>query len=163
MSSLPSPRKQTLSGTLEDESTLGNHKNSERIRRLRNAMKLSNNGKSKAGLGGVGVNASADPHTEPSINSKKSEARCAAGLIENVALLGAPVSGSPARWERVARIVHGRIVNGFSKSDVILGLVFRAKSLSLSVAGVQKVRGRGIVLYCRVCAASFSPSSFVLL
>lgn len=69
----------------------------------------------------------------------KGEARCAAGVIENVAILGAPIGASPARWQRISRIVHGRLINGYSKSDMILGLVFRAKSLSFSIAGVQKV------------------------
>ena len=74
------------------------------------------------------------------LGCKKGDARCAAGIIENVCLLGAPLGASAARWERAARVVHGRIINGYSKSDIILGLVFRAKSLSLSVAGIQKVR-----------------------
>ncbi|CAN0228992.1 unnamed protein product, partial [Ectocarpus sp. 13 AM-2016] len=69
---------------------------------------------------------------------------CAAGVIENVCLLGAPVGASAARWERVARMAHGRVINGYSKSDVIIGLVFRAKSLSLSVSGIQKVPAVGV-------------------
>lgn len=76
---------------------------------------------------------------KPSTRDPKGEARSAAGVIENVAILGAPIGASPARWQRISRIVHGRLINGYSKSDMILGLVFRAKSLSFSIAGVQKV------------------------
>lgn len=86
-----------------------------------------------------GVNARSGTQTPPK-GDTKTEPRSAAGVIENVVLLGVPVGASSARWERVARVVHGRLINGFSKSDMILGLVFRARSLSLSVAGVQKVR-----------------------
>ena len=119
--------------------------------RLKNVVTPDNRGKSRVGLNGVGVPASSGGgsgggggggggNSSSSNNkSKKNEARCAAGIIENVCLLGAPLGASAARWERVARMVHGRIINGYSKSDIILGLVFRAKSLSLSVAGIQKV------------------------
>lgn len=119
-----------------------------KMTRLKNAVTPNNNWKSKVGLNGVGVTAAGSSATsspdadDGSGGSKKNEAKCAAGVIENVCLLGAPVGASAARWERVARVVHGRIINGYSRSDIILGLVFRAKSLSLSVAGVQKVGTR---------------------
>ncbi|CAN0502365.1 unnamed protein product, partial [Ectocarpus sp. 8 AP-2014] len=96
----------------------------------------------KAGLNGVGVSGgSSNSGGGGSSSSSKNEAKCAAGVIENVCLLGAPVGATAARWERVARMAHGRVINGYSKSDVIIGLVFRAKSLSLSVSGIQKVCG----------------------
>lgn len=117
---------------------------SSKMTRLRNAVRPDNKGKGKAGLSGGGMSGGGGGG-----GSKVNDAKCAAGVIENVCLLGAPVGASTARWERVARVVHGRIVNGYSKSDIILGLVFRAKSLSLSVSGIQKV-GR-----CAVGPASF--------
>ena len=86
-------------------------------------------------------------------NIKKSDAKCAAGVIENVCMLEAPVGASSARWERVARMVHGRIVNGYSESDIILGLVFRAKSLSLSVSGIQTVRPCHVCVCVCVCVS----------
>lgn len=127
---------------LDGEGVVGGRKSAERLARVRNAMKRNNNGKSKAGLNGVGV--AAGPEANSTSRSsfpkgKNEDAKCAAGIIENVALLGTPLGASTARWERVSRVVHGRLINGYSKSDLILGLVFRAKSLSLNVAGVQKV------------------------
>lgn len=117
----------------------------ERRSRVRDTASPPLNRKSKTGLsGGAMTPGTADADTatrKPSPGDPKNEARCAAGVIENVVLLGAPVGASRTRWQRVSRMVHGRLVNGYAKSDMILGLVFRAKSLSLSVAGVQKVRG----------------------
>lgn len=69
-------------------------------------------------------------------------------------LLGTPVGASSEKWERVARVVHGRLINGYAKSDAILGLVYRAKSLSLSVAGVQKVS-----LWCGGAGEEYSSAS----
>lgn len=112
-----------------------------KMTRLKNAVTPDNRGKSKAGLNGVGVSGGNSNSGGGGSSSSKNEARCAAGVIENVCLLGAPVGATAARWERVARMAHGRVINGYSKSDVIIGLVFRAKSLSLSVSGIQKVWG----------------------
>lgn len=129
-----------------------------KLTRMKNAVTPNNKGKSKVGLNGVGVSSTQRNSTSGSgsaasggarkSSSKVNEARCAAGVIENVCLLGAPLGASAARWERVAKVVHGRIINGYSKSDIILGLVFRAKSLSLSIAGVQKV---WMAFVCRFC------------
>jgi Protein of unknown function (DUF726) len=46
---------------------------------------------------------------------------------------------SAKRWEAVAGIVHGRCINGYSKNDLLLGLIYRAKRWSLSVAGLQSI------------------------
>ena len=127
-------------GTGEKQSGSVGASGRSKMTRLKNVVTPDNKGKSKVGLNGVGVSASSGDGDQSGGSSKKNEAKCAAGMIENVCLLGAPLGASAARWERVARMVHGRIINGYSKSDIILGLVFRAKSLSLSVAGIQKVR-----------------------
>ncbi|KAG5185939.1 hypothetical protein JKP88DRAFT_207505 [Tribonema minus] len=68
----------------------------------------------------------------------------AAGIIENAVLLGAPVGVSPKRWERVARVVHGRLINGYFKKDGILGLIYRIRRLSVSVAGLQPIASRAV-------------------
>lgn len=117
-----------------------------KMTRVKNAVTPDNRGKSKAGLNGVGLSSGGgggggggyQGGSSGGTVNNESGAKCAAGVIENVCLLGAPVGATSARWERVARVVHGRIINGYSKSDIILGLVFRAKSLSLSVSGIQK-------------------------
>lgn len=44
------------------------------------------------------------------LNSSGSE-----GVVEDVVLLGAPVEGSEKAWERMTRVVAGKIVNGYSR------------------------------------------------
>ena len=39
----------------------------------------------------------------------------AEGLIEDVIMLGAPVSGDPKQWQPFSKIVAGKIVNGYSR------------------------------------------------
>lgn len=134
-------------------STSASSSSRSKMTRFKNAVTPDNKGKSKAGLNGgrvSGGNSGGGGRGRGSGGSKENDAKCAAGMIENVCLLGAPVGASTARWERVARVVHGRIVNGYSKSDIILGLVFRAKSLSLSVSGIQKV-GTTVRVLSRSC------------
>lgn len=36
----------------------------------------------------------------------------AIGIVEDVILLGAPVSASPAQWNELCNVVGGRIING---------------------------------------------------
>ena len=56
-------------------------------------------------------------------------------IVENAVLLGAPVAAHPARWAMARRAVAGRLVNGYSRSDWILGVVFRASSGFVRPAG----------------------------
>jgi len=67
----------------------------------------------------------------------------ALALVENAVLLGAPVAATPKRWLRARRVVAGRLVNGFSKRDWMLRLVYRTKAWSIAgVAGAEPVRAR---------------------
>lgn len=51
-------------------------------------------------------------------------------------LLGTPVSMRPERWRMARSAVAGRLVNGFSRRDWILGLVYRgSKGAPLGPAG----------------------------
>ncbi|XP_062871981.1 transmembrane and coiled-coil domain-containing protein 4 [Trichomycterus rosablanca] len=61
------------------------------------------------------------------------------GVIEDVVLLGAPVDGSEKTWERLSRVVAGKIVNGYCRGDWLLGYVYRSSSVQLSVAGLQPI------------------------
>jgi hypothetical protein len=67
--------------------------------------------------------------------------RKAFGLIENVVLVGAPCPSDAADWRRMRSVVSGRCVNVFSKSDYILGFLYRTSSMQLGVAGLQPVVG----------------------
>ena len=65
----------------------------------------------------------------------------AASRVENAVLLGAPVSATPARWRKARAAVAGRLINGFSRHDFMLKLVYRAKAWSIAgIAGERPVR-----------------------
>ncbi|KAK7790687.1 hypothetical protein R5R35_009593 [Gryllus longicercus] len=61
------------------------------------------------------------------------------GIIQDVVLLGAPVTGSPREWQPLTRVVAGKIVNGYCKSDWLLKFLYRTLSISSDVAGLQPV------------------------
>ncbi|XP_026224548.1 transmembrane and coiled-coil domain-containing protein 4 [Anabas testudineus] len=61
------------------------------------------------------------------------------GVVEDVVLLGAPVDGSEKAWERMARVVAGKIVNGYCRGDWLLGFLYRSSAAQLSVAGLQPI------------------------
>ncbi|XP_075882682.1 transmembrane and coiled-coil domain-containing protein 4 isoform X2 [Nelusetta ayraudi] len=61
------------------------------------------------------------------------------GVVEDVILLGAPVDGSEKAWERMTRVVAGKIVNGYCRGDWLLGFLYRSSAAQLSVAGLQPV------------------------
>ncbi|EGW34450.1 uncharacterized protein SPAPADRAFT_134100 [Spathaspora passalidarum NRRL Y-27907] len=58
------------------------------------------------------------------------------GLVENVIILGSPISIKTDQLIMAKSIVSGRFVNGYSKKDWILGYLFRATG-----GGVGKVAG----------------------
>ncbi|XP_060614808.2 transmembrane and coiled-coil domain-containing protein 4 [Anolis sagrei] len=61
------------------------------------------------------------------------------GIVEDVVLLGAPVEGDAKHWKPLARVVSGRIINGFCRGDWLLRFVYRTSSVKLNVAGLQPV------------------------
>lgn len=64
------------------------------------------------------------------------------GVVEDVVLLGAPVDGSVKTWQRLSRVVAGKIVNGYSRGDWLLGFLYRSSSVQLSVAGLQPINSQ---------------------
>jgi hypothetical protein len=46
-------------------------------------------------------------------------------LIQDVVLLGAPINSKSRSWKSIRSIVSGRVVNGYSQLDLVLGLVYR--------------------------------------
>lgn len=48
-------------------------------------------------------------------------------------LLGAPVEASPLRWRMARSVVAGPLVNGFSKRDWVLGIVYRSGKAFIGV------------------------------
>lgn len=62
------------------------------------------------------------------------------GIVQNVYLMGAPVTANDKTWKEARSIVAGRFVNAFSRSDWILGWLFRATTGGIgSIAGLRPV------------------------
>ncbi|CAC5401214.1 Uncharacterized membrane protein F35D11.3,Transmembrane and coiled-coil domain-containing protein 4 [Mytilus coruscus] len=66
--------------------------------------------------------------------------KCCEGIIEDVILLGAPVSGDAKSWKNLGKVVAGKIINGYSKADWLLKFLYRTSSVQLSVAGLQPIK-----------------------
>ena len=67
------------------------------------------------------------------------------GIVENVVLLGAPVSLTDYKWARARSVVAGRFVNGYSTGDWVLGVIFRVgRGVLQSVAGISPVEVPGV-------------------
>ena len=66
------------------------------------------------------------------------ERRGVYGLIENVIILGSPVTVNTDQIAEARSVVSGRFINGYSKKDWILGYLFRATGGGLlTVAGLS--------------------------
>lgn len=62
------------------------------------------------------------------------------GLIENVIILGSPITVQRDQMVLARSVVTGKFINGFSKKDWILGYLFRATGGGLlSIAGLSAV------------------------
>lgn len=66
--------------------------------------------------------------------------RGAFGVVQDVYLLGAPVASENRReWAYIRAAAAGRVVNGYSGSDWVLGFLERGTTLSMGIAGLQAV------------------------
>ncbi len=66
-------------------------------------------------------------------------AQNAFGLIENVVLIGTPAPSDSETWTKMRSVVTGRVVNVYGTRDYILGLIYRASSIRIDVAGLQPI------------------------
>uniref|UniRef100_A0A8R1E2S5 Transmembrane and coiled-coil domain-containing protein 4 n=2 Tax=Caenorhabditis japonica TaxID=281687 RepID=A0A8R1E2S5_CAEJA len=71
--------------------------------------------------------------------SKRSES---VGIIEDVILLGAPVTASPKEWQKVCSVVSGRVINGYCETDWLLRFLYRTMSAQIRIAGTGSVDNR---------------------
>ncbi|XP_050412160.1 transmembrane and coiled-coil domain-containing protein 4 isoform X1 [Patella vulgata] len=62
------------------------------------------------------------------------------GIVEDVILLGAPVSGDPKYWQVLTKVVAGKIVNGYCRGDWLLKFLYRTSSVQLRIAGLRPVK-----------------------
>mmetsp|Transcript_13483 Transcript_13483/g.38293 ORF Transcript_13483/g.38293 Transcript_13483/m.38293 type:complete len:135 (-) Transcript_13483:97-501(-) len=76
------------------------------------------------------------------------------GIVEEVVLLGTPVSIRENRWAMARSVVSGRFVNGYSNRDWVLGVVYRTASAftkrcgglcPVSVHGIENVNLSSII------------------
>mmetsp|Transcript_4301 Transcript_4301/g.27388 ORF Transcript_4301/g.27388 Transcript_4301/m.27388 type:complete len:1049 (-) Transcript_4301:709-3855(-) len=65
------------------------------------------------------------------------------GTVERAILLGTPVGRSSERWRKAREVVSGRLVNGYTLNDWVLGLVFRATNTNMA-AGLSPVPVSGV-------------------
>ncbi|KAF2367863.1 Protein of unknown function DUF726 [Trinorchestia longiramus] len=63
-----------------------------------------------------------------------------AGIIQDVILLGAPVSANPEQWKEFGAVVSGRIINGYCQKDWLLHFLYRTSSAKLHIAGLEPVK-----------------------
>jgi hypothetical protein len=61
------------------------------------------------------------------------------GIIENVVLIGAPVTNSSSEWKKAKTMVSNRFVNAFSTKDWALRLLYRADQFAIGCAGLTPV------------------------
>lgn len=62
-------------------------------------------------------------------------------------ILGGACNSDPAKWASFRKLVAGRLVNGFSKADWVLGLVHRTAGTQLDVAGLRPIEVAGVENY----------------
>ncbi|KAJ8321020.1 hypothetical protein KUTeg_002607, partial [Tegillarca granosa] len=63
------------------------------------------------------------------------------GIVEDVILLGAPVTGNPKEWKPLTRVVAGRIINGYCRGDWLLKFLYRTASVQFTtIAGLSPVK-----------------------
>jgi len=65
-------------------------------------------------------------------------------LVLDVVLLGAPIASQSFHWDRVRRLVNGRLINGYSENDLMLGIIYKLNRLRIGVAGVNPVISVGV-------------------
>ena len=64
------------------------------------------------------------------------------GIIDDVILLGAPVSASNSQWRQICSVVAGRVINGYCKTDWLLRFLYRTMSAQFIIAGTGPVENR---------------------
>ncbi|XP_078496000.1 transmembrane and coiled-coil domain-containing protein 4 [Ciona intestinalis] len=61
------------------------------------------------------------------------------GIIEDVYLLGAAVSGKVEDWKKFSSVVAGHITNGYCRTDWLLRFLYRTSSRHTEIAGLQPI------------------------
>ena len=75
---------------------------------------------------------------------KRKEVLDLRGMIENVVILGGPLSCGEEEWTAIRGIVSVRIINCYSQKDWVLKFVYRAAKATTSVAGLMPIKVDGV-------------------
>ncbi|KAE8997482.1 hypothetical protein PF011_g15466 [Phytophthora fragariae] len=68
----------------------------------------------------------------------------ACGIVENAVLLGSPVPLARDDWTNARRVVSGRLINGYSDKDWMLGIMYRYQGWALNSAGIAPIDIAGV-------------------
>ncbi|GMF19468.1 unnamed protein product [Phytophthora fragariaefolia] len=68
----------------------------------------------------------------------------ACGIVENAVLLGSPVPLARDDWTNARRVVSGRLINGYSEKDWMLGIMYRYQGWALNSAGIAPIDIAGV-------------------
>ncbi|KAL3666982.1 hypothetical protein V7S43_007927 [Phytophthora oleae] len=66
------------------------------------------------------------------------------GIVENAVLLGSPVPMARDDWTNARRVVSGRLINGYSDKDWMLGVMYRYQGWALNSAGIAPIDIAGV-------------------
>ncbi|XP_075236400.1 transmembrane and coiled-coil domain-containing protein 4-like [Lycorma delicatula] len=62
------------------------------------------------------------------------------GIVQDAIMIGAPCGAHPDDWRKLTRVVAGRLVNGFCRTDWLLRFLYRTLSMPVGgVAGLQPI------------------------
>ncbi|GMF18308.1 unnamed protein product [Phytophthora lilii] len=68
----------------------------------------------------------------------------ACGIVENAVLLGSPVPMARDDWAKARSVVSGRLINGYSDKDWMLGVMYRYQGWALNSAGIAPIDIAGV-------------------
>jgi hypothetical protein len=61
------------------------------------------------------------------------------GIVENVVLIGAPVTCETGAWKNARKMVSKRLINAYSSKDWALRFLYRADQFAIGCAGLTPV------------------------